>query len=79
MISHLSRFAAVALCLVSLGACTNMTDTQQRMVTGGAAGAAIGTVGTVMTGGCIPCGTAIGAAVGTGAGYVMEHMDKNTR
>ncbi|MER2520626.1 MAG: hypothetical protein ABTQ34_08060 [Bdellovibrionales bacterium] len=73
------QFIAAATCLLALSACTGMNDTQQRMVTGGAAGAAIGTVGTVLTGGCIACGTAIGAAVGTGAGYVIDKMDKNSK
>lgn len=73
------QFIAAAACLLALSACAGMNDTQQRMVSGGAAGAAVGTVGTVLTGGCIPCGTAIGAAVGTGAGYVIDKMDKNSK
>ena len=73
------RRAAVITLLLGVSACSNMDDQQQKMVSGGAAGAVIGTVGTVMTGGCIPCGTAIGAAVGTAGGYVMHQMDKNTK
>ncbi len=62
--------------LVMLVGCTNMNSQQQSMVSGGAAGAAIGAVGTVVTGGCVACGAAIGGAVGVGAGYVIDQMDK---
>jgi osmotically inducible lipoprotein OsmB len=62
--------------LLALTACDNMNSTQQRMLSGGAAGAAVGAVGTVMTGGCVACGAVIGGAVGTGAGYVIDKMDK---
>jgi osmotically inducible lipoprotein OsmB len=78
-IASLARTAVIAGGLLSLAACSNMNETQQRMVSGGATGAVVGTVGTVITGGCIPCGTAIGAAVGTGAGYVIDQMDKQTK
>ena len=67
---------ALVLALVAVTGCADMTAQQQRMVSGGAAGAAIGAVGTVMTGGCVACGAAIGGAVGTGAGYVMDKLDK---
>ena len=70
------RAGALLIGVLALTACDNMNSTQQRMVSGGAAGAAIGAVGTVMTGGCIACGAAIGGAVGTGAGYVIDQMDK---
>jgi osmotically inducible lipoprotein OsmB len=75
----LARTTVVAVGLLSLASCSGMTDSQQRMVSGGATGAVVGTVGTVLTGGCIPCGTAIGAGVGTAAGYVMDQMDKQTK
>jgi len=71
------RLGAVLVGLLALTACDNMSSTEQRMVSGGAAGAVVGTVGTVVTGGCIPCGAAIGGVVGTGAGYVIDKMDKN--
>lgn len=73
-----TRIGLVAA-LLALGACSNMDEQQQKMLSGGAAGAVIGTVGTVMTGGCIPCGTAIGGAVGTAGGYLMNQLDKNTK
>ena len=63
--------------LVSLSAaCSNMNNTQQRTLSGGAIGAGVGAVGTVMTGGCVSCGAAIGAAAGAGAGYVYDQSQK---
>jgi hypothetical protein len=73
------RASVIGACLLTLTSCSGMTDMQQRMVTGGATGAVVGTVGTVITGGCIPCGTVIGAAVGTAAGFIIDQMDKNTK
>jgi len=70
--SAFTRSLAICACVLSLSACSNMTHTQQRTLSGAAIGAGVGTVGTVMTGGCITCGAAIGAAVGAGAGYVTR-------
>ena len=61
---------------LSTTSCTNMTQKEQRVVSGAAIGAGVGTVGTAMTGGCVSCGAAIGTAVGAGAGYVVDEMNK---
>jgi hypothetical protein len=45
--------------LLALGSCADMDEQQQKMVSGGAIGAVVGTVGVAITGGCIPCGTVI--------------------
>jgi len=63
--------------LIALTSCSGMDDTQQRTLSGGAAGAAIGAVGTVMTGGCVACGAAIGGAVGAAGGYVYDQVEKD--
>lgn len=70
------RAAALAVLLVGLAACSNLSETQQRVVTGGAIGTAVGAAGTVMTGGCVACGAAIGGAVGAGTGYVIDQVQK---
>ncbi len=75
--ASLARTTIVAAGLLSLASCSGMTDSQQRMVSGGATGAVVGTVGTVLTGGCIPCGTAIGAGVGV-AGRLCHRPDGQT-
>jgi osmotically inducible lipoprotein OsmB len=62
--------------LVALASCSGMNDTQQRTLTGAAAGTTIGAVGTVMTGGCVACGAAIGGAVGAAGGYVYDQVQK---
>ncbi|HVY13261.1 MAG TPA: hypothetical protein VHB73_06840 [Alphaproteobacteria bacterium] len=62
---------AAPLCLM-LGACSDLNTTQQRVLSGGAIGAGVGTAATLVTGGCVACGAAIGGAVGAGAGYVYD-------
>jgi osmotically inducible lipoprotein OsmB len=76
-----SRYVKVAIPFVLagalvLGGCENMDRQSQRMLSGGAIGAAAGATVTVITGGCVACGAAIGGAVGTGVGYVVNEMDK---
>jgi len=62
--------------LIALTSCSGMNDTQQRTLSGAAAGTAIGAVGTVMTGGCVACGAAIGGAVGAAGGYIYDQVEK---
>ncbi|TAL27282.1 MAG: hypothetical protein EPN97_17995 [Alphaproteobacteria bacterium] len=62
---------------MSLAACSGMSTTQQRTLSGAGVGAGVGAVGTVMTGGCVTCGAAVGAAVGAGAGYVYDRSRRH--
>ena len=57
---------------LALGACSGLNQTEQRVLSGGAIGAGVGAAGTLITGGCVACGAAIGGAVGAGAGYVID-------
>lgn len=71
--------AAIPLVLAGalvLGGCENMDRQSQRMLSGGAIGAATGATVTLITGGCVACGAAVGGAVGTGVGYVVNEMDQ---
>lgn len=68
--------ALVIGALLATTACSNMNQTEQRVLSGGAIGATVGTVGTLVTGGCVACGAAIGGAVGAGTGYVYDQMKK---
>jgi len=68
--------AVAAVCLLALSGCAQMTDQEERMLTGGVGGTIIGTVAVAITGGCIPCGAVIGGAVGTAGGYVVDQIDK---
>jgi hypothetical protein len=65
----------VALGGLVLAGCSNLDETQQRMLSGGAIGAGTGAVVTVVSGGCVACGAAIGAAVGAAGGYVVDQLD----
>jgi osmotically inducible lipoprotein OsmB len=66
-----------ALALLGTAACSNMDNTQQRVISGGAIGTGVGVVGTVLTGGCVWCGAVIGGAVGAGAGYIYDQTEKS--
>lgn len=67
---------ATIVALIGLTSCAGMNDTQQRTLSGAAAGTAIGAAGTVLTGGCVACGAAIGGAVGAAGGYVYDQVQK---
>jgi uncharacterized membrane protein len=77
--SVFSRTLIVAVGALALAGCSNLDETQQRMLSGGAIGAAAGAGVTIVTGGCIACGTVIGAAVGTAGGYIVDHLDQSTK
>lgn len=72
------RAGLVLLCLMALGACstTESGHTGTNIVVGTAIGAVTGTAATVLTGGCIPCGAAIGGASGAGAGYIYDWANR---
>ena len=67
-----SALAAALVLSLGLAGCSGMNETQQKMLSGGAIGAAGGAAITALTGGCIWCGAAIGGAAGTAAGYVIS-------
>ncbi len=71
-----ANLGVVAVCILSLAGCTNMTPTQQSTLSGAAVGTAVGAAGTVLTGGCVACGAAVGGAVGAGTGYALEKLKK---
>ena len=77
--SGFARTAVLGTLVLGLGACSNMDEMQQRMVSGGAIGVGAGALTTVITGGCVACGMAIGGAVGTAGGYLINALDNNTR
>jgi len=75
-ISNAWKLPSLLLLALSLSACSDLNRTEQRMLSGGAIGAGVGAVGTVMTGGCVTCGAVIGGAVGAGTGYVLDRVEK---
>lgn len=77
MIRNDFKVMAVALVLgLGLGACSNMSQTEQRTLSGAAIGAGVGAAGTAVTGGCVTCGAAIGGAAGAAGGYIYDHQKK---
>ena len=66
---------AATLLLPLLAGCSNLNHTEQRVLSGAAIGAGTGAAATVLTGGCIGCGAAIGGAVGAGSGYVIDVIE----
>ena len=68
------RAGLVALCLLVLSGCAELTPTEQRVLSGGSIGSALGIGITVLTGGCIPCGGSIGSLLGSGIGYAYDQL-----
>ena len=60
---------------VSVAGCSDLSNTQQKTLSGGAIGAGVGAAGTLVTGGCVTCGAAIGGAVGAGTCYVLSKTE----
>mgnify|MGYP000698506636 CR=1 FL=1 len=77
----LRKFAAIGAVglVLTLGACENMSNLQQRTLSGGALGAAGGAALTALTGGSVVAGALIGGAAGAAGGYVTsdEHKRKD--
>ena len=67
---------AVIATLGITAACSNMSDTQQRALSGGAIGAAAGTAGALIFNGNPVWGAVGGAAVGTAAGLIYDNSQK---
>lgn len=65
-------FIAAGLLALSLGACSNMSSTQQRTLSGGAIGAAGGAAIGALSGGSAGLGALIGGAAGAGTGYLLS-------
>jgi osmotically inducible lipoprotein OsmB len=61
---------------LGIAGCSGMSNTEQRVLSGGAIGAGVGAAGTVITGGCVTCGALIGGAAGAGAGYLYDQYKK---
>ncbi|WP_299379861.1 hypothetical protein [uncultured Kiloniella sp.] len=76
MTKTIKHLAIILTATLFLGACSGLSNTQQRVLSGGAIGTGVGVVGTAVTGGCVTCGAVIGGAVGAGAGYLVDQHEK---
>ena len=61
---------------VSVAGCSDLSNTQQKTLSGGAIGAGVGAAGTLVTGGCVTCGAVIGGAAGAAGGYIYDQTKK---
>ena len=77
LLSVTSKGALCGVMLLALGACSGMSNTQQRVVSGAGIGALGGAAVTGLTGGCISCGAAIGAGAGAVGGYIVDQNAKH--
>ena len=59
-----------------LSGCAGMTDTQQRVLSGGAIGAGAGAAVGVLSGGSGTTGAVIGGAAGAAGGYIVDQSEK---
>jgi uncharacterized membrane protein len=72
-----SRYLMVAVLASSLGACSNMSDTEKRTLGGAGIGAASGAlIGELATGQPLH-GAAIGAAVGAAGGWLYDRHKRS--
>lgn len=73
----MKRLVSLALVLVVMAGCANMTPRQQRALSGGAIGAAGGAAIGAIVGGSPLIGAAIGGAAGTAAGALWEDVQRS--
>ncbi len=64
---------------IFLASCAGLTPQQQRILTGGAIGAAGGAAIGAISGGSVGTGALVGGAVGAVGGAVVHEMEKNNR
>lgn len=76
LVRRLGVLSAVTVGLLAVSGCSNMTETQQRVLSGGAIGTAGGAVLGAATGGSAIAGGIIGGVVGAGGSYIYDQMEK---
>ncbi len=67
---------ALAVLMAMVTGCSHMSATQQRALSGGAIGAGSGAALTILTGGSVLVGTAIGAGVIIVGGLIYDDVQK---
>ena len=72
----MSKSLMVASVMLAVAGCADMTDTQQRALTGSAAGAAGGAVVGAIAGSA-GLGAAIGAGAGLAGGLIVDRVKRN--
>jgi len=72
----MKKIIAITAATFAITACSNMSNTEQRTVSGAGIGAAAGAVGTAIFHGNPLWGAVGGAAVGAASGYVYDAYKK---
>jgi hypothetical protein len=73
------QFVAAGLIVVFLSSCAGMTTREQRVLSGGAIGAGLGTATAAIVQGSLFTGAAIGAAAGAIGGLIYDETQKRRR
>ncbi|MGC8468131.1 MAG: hypothetical protein ACP5M3_07975 [Acidithiobacillus sp.] len=71
-----ARASVLALAVIGLAGCANMSPTGQRALSGGAIGATGGAVLGAVAGGNPALGAAVGGAVGAGVGAALPSIER---
>lgn len=65
------------ICIAALSACAPMDSRTATDTVGGAGlGLGVGALVSLTAAGCIPCGAAVGTAIGAGAGFAYDQSSK---
>lgn len=59
-----------------IAGCSGLSKREQRVLSGGAIGAGVGTAGAVILGGPLVVGAAAGAAAGAVGGVIVDEIEK---
>jgi osmotically inducible lipoprotein OsmB len=80
MMYNLKRIGlSILVLLILLTGCASLTPQQQRILSGGAIGAAGGAAIGAISGGSVGTGALIGGAAGAVGGAIVHEMEKNRR
>jgi hypothetical protein len=73
----MKKIIAITAVTLAIAGCSNMSNTEQRTLSGAGIGAAAGAVGTAIFHGNPIWGAVGGAAVGAASGYIYDAYKKN--
>ena len=72
----MNKMIVITVVTFAIAGCSNMSNTEQRTISGASIGAAVGAVGTAIFHGNPIWGAVGGAAVGAASGYVYDAYKK---
>ena len=72
----MKKIIAITAATLAIAGCSNMSNTEQRTLSGGAIGATAGAIGTAIFHGNPIWGAVGGAAVGAASGYIYDAYKK---